>query len=61
MFACDWRNLAANGAVHHYWKDVQCAAMPHLAHMLVAAVMLVIFVVATLLMVSLGRGIGLSV
>ena len=52
-FACKWTAITSgvSAVVHTQWGN-SCLAMPHLAHMAFAAVILVIFCTTCLLMVS---------
>eukprot|EP00878_Enallax_costatus_P040105 GHUV01046095.1.p1 GENE.GHUV01046095.1~~GHUV01046095.1.p1 ORF type:complete len:226 (+),score=46.03 GHUV01046095.1:1027-1704(+) len=44
MFDCDWPKLAAGKPVHHMgFTEQNCLALPHLAHMLVAVFILLVF------------------
>ena len=44
MFSC---NFTATPVMHSFFKDVQCLAMPHLATMMIAGLVSIIFIVAT--------------
>lgn len=54
---CHWTTVMQGTAIHAYWHDANCIAMPHLAHMVVAVAVALVLCVCVLAMVS--RGLGL--
>ncbi len=43
MVECQWSDVSSTGtAMHGFWTDKSCLAMPHLVHMAVAVVMLLV-------------------
>uniref|UniRef100_A0A383VUJ6 PAS domain-containing protein n=1 Tax=Tetradesmus obliquus TaxID=3088 RepID=A0A383VUJ6_TETOB len=53
LWDCRWSNIAAGSPpTHIYFSDHSCLAMPHMAHMIFAGVMCIIFGAMTLLMAT---------
>lgn len=58
LFNCHWTGLASGSIAnvyHNFWTDKQCLALPHIAHMAFALVVVIVFCCAVMAMVRAGR------